>query len=330
MCIKGKLLYLIVIFAAASATCVLRAESGMEQHLEIRFESDLFAKRGQARISHADVDAHMSRIPPEHQPLFLSDFDRIGQMLGNLLQTRALHLEAIEAGLLEDSETLALLYQSASVFLAERHMQKYLAERELDDYEQLAREIYLTDRLGFRTEPSYDFTHLLIMAGNQRTEFDAAMVIAGVQEKLREGGEDFDALVERYSEDPSKPDNNGRFQETPLDQLDENFANALRLMQPGQFSEPVRSQFGWHIIRLDAINEPRRLEWEEAREGAIQRARRQHRRTLTEAYFRRIREPELEIAEGAVARLLDRYPYDPETMPSSRELLEQIQQRASQ
>lgn len=63
-------------------------------------------------------------------------------------------------------------------------------------------------------------------------------------------GTDFATLARTESEDPGSKGNGGDLGWfNPSDMVPE-FAQALSSMKPGETSAPVRSQFGWHIIRL--------------------------------------------------------------------------------
>ena len=63
------------------------------------------------------------------------------------------------------------------------------------------------------------------------------------------GGEDFAKVANEMSKDPgSKGGELGRFTK---ERMVPEFAEAAFKMQPGQISDPVKSQFGWHIIQVE-------------------------------------------------------------------------------
>jgi peptidyl-prolyl cis-trans isomerase C len=67
--------------------------------------------------------------------------------------------------------------------------------------------------------------------------------------KRVEGGEDFAKVANEMSKDPgSKGGELGWFTK---ERMVPEFAEAAFKMQPGQISDPVKSQFGWHIIQLE-------------------------------------------------------------------------------
>ena len=67
-------------------------------------------------------------------------------------------------------------------------------------------------------------------------------------------GENFEELAQRYSEDSSAPQGGDLGWLNPGETVPA-FEQAMNALQPGQVSEPVLSQFGWHIIRVDERRE---------------------------------------------------------------------------
>ena len=63
--------------------------------------------------------------------------------------------------------------------------------------------------------------------------------------------EDFGVLAQKYSQDPGTAANGGELPWFGKRQMPPNFEKAaFALANPGDVSEPVRTQFGWHIIKL--------------------------------------------------------------------------------
>jgi peptidyl-prolyl cis-trans isomerase C len=70
-------------------------------------------------------------------------------------------------------------------------------------------------------------------------------------------GEDFATVASELTEDPSGKENGGDLDYFTKEQMVPEFANVAFQMFPGQMSNPVRTQFGWHIIKLeDRRNRP--------------------------------------------------------------------------
>jgi foldase protein PrsA len=60
----------------------------------------------------------------------------------------------------------------------------------------------------------------------------------------------FERLAGRYSIDSGSASNGGRLQPFSPGDLDPTFEAAAAKLDPGEISRPVKTQFGWHVIRL--------------------------------------------------------------------------------
>lgn len=98
------------------------------------------------------------------------------------------------------------------------------------------------DRMFATTEPvtEYNAAHILVETEEQATS---------AKERL-DAGEEFGDVAEQLSTGPSGPNRGDLGWFTP-DQMVEPFAAAVTGLEPGGISEPVQTQFGWHVIRLN-------------------------------------------------------------------------------
>jgi peptidyl-prolyl cis-trans isomerase D len=75
--------------------------------------------------------------------------------------------------------------------------------------------------------------------------------------KTAREGKDFAELAKTYSEDNSK-DTGGYLGTFKKEEMVKPFADKAFSMNAGDISEPVRTQFGWHIIKVEKVNEASR------------------------------------------------------------------------
>ena len=83
--------------------------------------------------------------------------------------------------------------------------------------------------------------HILV-----ESEDEAKAVLA----ELKKGG-DFEKLAKEKSKDPSAAQNGGDLGYFAKDQMVPEFAETAFKLPKGQLSEPVKTQFGWHVIRAE-------------------------------------------------------------------------------
>jgi len=88
---------------------------------------------------------------------------------------------------------------------------------------------------------------------------------AEVLKRLREGA-DFAALAAEHSDDPGSKANGGDLGFFRRGQMAEPFERAAFSLEPGTLSEPVRTDFGIHIIRVDERKSAQQRSYEAVRE----------------------------------------------------------------
>ena len=90
--------------------------------------------------------------------------------------------------------------------------------------------------------------HILIKINELSSDSDAKLKITKLKERL-DKGENFEELAKLYSEDASNSTGGNLGWLSPGDTVPA-FEQAMNALTPGQVSEPVKSQFGWHLIQV--------------------------------------------------------------------------------
>jgi peptidyl-prolyl cis-trans isomerase D len=153
-------------------------------------------------------------------------------------------------------------------------------------YDQVAAERYTTaERRRAR--------HILVEAGD-----DDAAALAKAEKLAAEakGGADFAALATANSDDPGSKGQGGDLGWATRDSFVAPFADALFAMNQGEIRGPVKTQFGYHIIQLEAIEPGSQRSFEDVR-GELEA---DYRRDQAQAAFY---ERSQELADEAFAAL---------------------------
>ena len=109
--------------------------------------------------------------------------------------------------------------------------------------EDAVKKVYDEAAKAQKPEPEVHARHILVP-----TEDEAKAALKRVK-----AGEDFAKVAAEVSKDPgSEGGDLGWF---TRDRMVPEFADAAFKLQPGQISEPVKSQFGWHVIKLEEKRE---------------------------------------------------------------------------
>lgn len=140
-------------------------------------------------------------------------------------------------------------------------------------------ETFLNEHKHFFLGKTKKISHILVRTTDEVTgltlgsekEKEAEETIKVIRDKLVEGV-DFGWLAENYSDDTVTAKGKGRLGQ-PIKEwgggLDPRFQTAAwKLENIGDLSEPVRSQFGWHVIKLEEVTNPQAKQepnWKEER-----------------------------------------------------------------
>ncbi|AYF02967.1 peptidylprolyl isomerase [Paracoccus yeei] len=143
----------------------------------------------------------------------------------------------------------------------------------------------------------------------ERQEYNAAHILVKTKEEAEEiekqlkEGADFGALAAEKSTDPTSGPNKGDLGWFQPDQMVAPFADALKAMKKGDVSQPVETQFGWHVIKLidqRAVVPPK---FDEVKDQIAVQVRRDKVQAAIEA---RVAESKVEKTEGLSPDLLNK------------------------
>ena len=208
--------------------------------------------RGHAlAITGADVLAESQRIPPDSRLTVLSRPDSVQQLASNLWLRRALAQEAERDGLPRDPQIAAALQVARDRVLSDARMARLDAENQpseaaLDAY---ARSLYQANSQPqrFETPAQSRASHILINNEGPASLEKAQKMLA----ELRAGAS-FADLAKQHSTDTASAARGGDLGFFGPGRMVRPFEDAVNALQkPGDLSEPVLSQFGYHIIRLE-------------------------------------------------------------------------------
>lgn len=101
----------------------------------------------------------------------------------------------------------------------------------------------------FSTPEQVKASHVLIKAGPDKDDAAARKEAEDVLAQAK-AGKDFAELAKKYSQDESNAKNGGDLGFFGRGAMVKEFENAAYSMQPGQISDVVKTQFGYHVIKV--------------------------------------------------------------------------------
>ncbi|WP_456267204.1 SurA N-terminal domain-containing protein [Kushneria sp. AK178] len=129
-----------------------------------------------------------------------------------------------------------------------------LDRSQLPDTDQSVDEQQLRQRYEQRraTAPR-EVSDIVVTFGDERTRAQAQERVDEIESRLQDG-EDFAALAQQYSDDPSSADQGGRMGVVSEGIFGQPFDETVSTMAPGEISQGVESDGVFHIIRVDNID----------------------------------------------------------------------------
>jgi peptidyl-prolyl cis-trans isomerase C len=103
------------------------------------------------------------------------------------------------------------------------------------------RKLYDDTVKSLKPEPEVRARHILV-----ETEDEAKKALARLK-----GGEDFGKVAAEMSKDPGSKSDGGDLGFFTKERMVQPFAEAAFKLDAGQLSEPVKTQFGWHVIKVE-------------------------------------------------------------------------------
>jgi len=119
--------------------------------------------------------------------------------------------------------------------------------------ESAIEEYYETNADRYRTQEQRLARHILITVDADTDEAAAEKTITDLSERLA-AGEAFEDLAGEFSDDPVSAEQGGSLEWSGRGDFVSAFEEALFSLNQGETSGPVRTEFGYHLIRLDEIS----------------------------------------------------------------------------
>jgi peptidyl-prolyl cis-trans isomerase C len=161
--------------------------------------------------------------------------DEKNQVLDQLINMQLIATQAEKDGLEKDPDVATRVTLVRTQILADAAAQKYVKNH----------------------EPSDQDLHAAYDAATDKTEYHASHILVPTKEKAEQlvkklkGGAKFEDVAKAESSDNSKT-NGGDLGWFTTARMVKPFGDAVKGLKKGEFTtEPVQTQYGWHIIRLE-------------------------------------------------------------------------------
>lgn len=186
------------------------------------------------KLTQSAVAAYARSLPPQ-----MAAQAPYGAVLDMVVNNHLIYEQAKKDGVDKDPEVKQALKQVEQQLMVKAWMNKKLKAAVTDEAIKRAYDAYVAN---FKPVEEVRARHILT-----ETEDQAKAVIAELKK-----GADFAETAKARSKDPSAQQNGGDLGYFTKDEMVAQFADAAFAMKPGQLSDaPIKSQFGYHVIKLE-------------------------------------------------------------------------------
>jgi len=221
--------------------------------MEIKMADRILATVGGIQITDRDVDELLMSLGQRGQAYNTPEGRKM--LLGQVINNKLLLLDA-RRNLYEAEpafrEQLARLKDN---LLTSYAGEKALAGVTVSDAE--AKAYYDENKEQFNQGETVNASHILVESEEKAR---------AIYEEIASGAKSFEDAAKEYSSCPSK-ENGGNLGDFGRGQMVPEFDTAVFEMEVGTITaEPVKTQFGYHLIKLNAKNESKEMTYEEIKE----------------------------------------------------------------
>ncbi|MGN6518906.1 MAG: peptidylprolyl isomerase [Dokdonella sp.] len=272
--------------------------------------NEVIASQGGAKVTFGDIDAFAEPMPALDRSHFFDSPQRIQSLITNMLLQRQLAADARKRGLDKDPDVLASKAGVTDAVLAAAEVRRFRDELVIPDFSELAHERYIAYPEKYAVGGVFDVKQILVSTGI-RSDDDAKALAEKAAAEAHADPAQFDALVEKYSDDPGKSRDHGLVKHADSMAYDETFRAAARALQtPGAVSPLVKTEFGYHVLQLVQREQAQRQPFESVREDVIAALKSEYIEKTVRNHLDTLRNNPLDANPAYVAALRTRYKMD--------------------
>ncbi len=185
-----------------------------------------------------------------------SDVDK--QILSQLIDSRVIDFEALISNVRVSKQEINTTFDDiAAQNGGHSQVEKVLNDLyglNINQFKGLIKDQLLRSKLDDKLIARVKVSHILIKVESGATpdKIEAAKTkIEGIRKEI-EGGLSFTEAAKKYSEDTTTAEQGGALESFAKGEMVDQFSNSAFQTKVGEISDPVLSEYGWHIIKVES------------------------------------------------------------------------------
>lgn len=217
-------------------------------------ESKVIARVADKEFTNEDFQQFLASLDPNVVRHFMNEPNGFETILNEMLNQELMLYYAKSQDLEEDDE-----FQRVFIRTKENLLKNYAYQKIIDSAEKPSEEEvkeYYEEHKDDLEKTFINASHILV---------DDEKFAKEIKEKI-DNGENFEELAKNYSKCPSK-ENGGNLGDFTQGQMVKEFDDVVFSLEEGEVSDPVKTQFGFHIIKLNKINSKQKPDFDASKEN---------------------------------------------------------------
>ncbi len=261
-------------------------------------QAELVTDKQDHQIRNNNLEVLLEMAPVDAQIKLLNNKTQLNEQLEQLYLRKVLAEMAVNEGLDKqglNAERLEAIRNEALYLLKLDALRKSNKK----DYTKYAQQLYLVNQAEYSGAARVDAAHILIST-KTLSDAEALAKAQEIRQQLMQGA-NFNELALKESDDKTVKKNKGEMGAFTSEQMVKPFSDAVFAMQVGEISEPVKTKYGYHLIKLNKIILAGVKPFDEVKAGIINKLEVKDWETARTAFFAQIvKENEMQIEELAV------------------------------
>ncbi len=223
-------------------------------------ENKIIAKVGDEMVRESDIEQGLQGLSSQQRQQMESSPESRQHYIKSYLEFRLLVAKAKKLGLQNTDHFKKKLASAADQIVASELMSK-----ENESLKKKIEQVPIDPKAYYEAHPdkfqatadTYSARHILVkVKANEQdpvgiSDAEAKVKLAKIQAELKTGKKLAD-LAAVYSDDPGSKDKGGLYENFDPGQMVPEFGNAVRTQAVGVVGEPVKTQFGYHLVEVTA------------------------------------------------------------------------------
>ena len=231
-------------------------------------DNDYIAKWGTKIITKADLEKRLRLLPPAERQQYESNSSEKKALIESLVNMQMLAAEARAQKLDKRPDVILTIEDIANSVLVQEYIKakietvKKPSDVEVETY-------YKAHKAEYVQPGQVKAQHILLATKSDSKPEDVAAVKTKAEDICKEikAGADFAALATKYSDDPGSKAQGGDLGFFNKEQMVPEFSAAAFALKKGEVSGPVKTEYGYHIIKVIDIKPEIQMELKDVSDG---------------------------------------------------------------